>query len=90
MAAAKVIKVQNVGACLIRIGKEDVVPEGVIEITDEQLNSQAVKYLFNRNELMFEDDPKRTREFLAKIREKVKAKPAESKSLKELEDGGTV
>lgn len=90
MAAPKAIKVQNVGACLIRIGKEDVVPEGVIEITDEQLNSQAVKYLFNRNELMFEDDPKRTREFLAKIREKVKAKPAEAKTLKELEDGGTV
>lgn len=88
--AAKPISLQNIGACLIRVGKTDVAPNGLVEVTEEQLNSQGIKYLFNREELGFEDDPKRTREFLAKIREKVKAKPVAEKSLKELEDGGTV
>jgi hypothetical protein len=89
MAAAKPISLQNIGACLIRIGKVDVPPDGLIEVTEAQLNSQGVKYLFNREELGFEDDPKRTREFLAKIREK--AKPAQKeKTLAEREDGGTV
>lgn len=88
MATEKLIKLENCGACLIRIGKVDVAPEGKFEVTEEQLNSQGIKYLFNREEVQFEDNPKRTREFLAKIREK--KKPVVEKSLAEREEGGTV
>lgn len=88
MAVEKTIKLQNTGACLIRFNKVDVVPEGTFEVTEAQLNSQAIKYLFNRGEVQFEDDPKRTRDYLAKIRENVK--PKVEKTLAERENGGVV
>ncbi|MEG0209056.1 DUF7444 family protein [Hafnia sp.] len=74
--------------CLIRIDKTDRLPEEEFELTDAQLKSPGVRYLFNRGELAFVDDAKRNREFLAEIRKG--AKKAKEKTLEELEEGATI
>lgn len=82
--AIKKIAVKNIGACLIRIEKQDLKPDDVLEVSEAQVNSQAFKYLFLRKELEFEDDPKRTREYIAEIKKVAKVKP--EKAVKDIED----
>ncbi len=82
--AIKKIVVKNIGACLIRIEKQDLKPDDVLEVSEAQVNSQAFKYLFLRKELEFEDDPKRTREYIAEIKKAAKVKP--EKEVKDIED----
>lgn len=90
MAAKKNI-IKNVGACLASIEGKDVAPNATLELSDEQLKSQGVFYLFNRGEIEFEDDPKRTREFVEAGLKARNPKPAEpEKTLKELENAPPV
>lgn len=85
---AKTVTLQNVGACLIRIGKVDVLPEKTVDVDESYINSQAAKYHFYREELEFYDDPKRTREFIAELAKVAKKEP--EKSIEELEKGKTI
>lgn len=86
MAKKNVIK--NIGACLVRIEKQDLKPDGTLEVTEEQIKSQAFKYLFLRKDIEFDDDPKRTREYIAEIKKAAKVKPEkEVKDIEELETG---
>lgn len=84
----KTVELQNIGACLIRIGKVDVPPEGKITVDESYINSQAAKYHFHRKELEFYDDPKRTREFCEALKAKAKKEPV--KTIEELETGKTI
>lgn len=78
-------KLKNIGVCLIRVNMKDVAPEKTFEVDDVQLHSQAIKYLFNRSEIEFDDDPKRTREHVEAIRKG--ARKPEVKSFGEREEG---
>lgn len=87
-AKAKTVTLQNIGACLIRIGKVDVPPEKTIDVDESYIKTQAAKYHFYRQELEFYDDPKRTREFIAELKAKAKVEP--EKTIEELETGKTI
>lgn len=84
-------KIKNIGACLIRVNKVNMSPGESIEVDDASLKSQAFKHLFLSKVVEFEDDPKRTREFISEIVSTTKIKPKkEAKSIEELETGADI
>lgn len=75
---------------LIRIGKMDFVTDDVVEITDEQLHSQAIKYLFVKGFVEFLDARDKTREFVKEIRSGNRIKEQPEKTVEELEKGAEI
>lgn len=90
MAAPKTVSIKNIGVCLIRINKQDLPPDAEMEVTATEIESQSMKSMFHTKMIEFTDDPKRTREYIAEIREKAKFKPKTQKSIEELEKGSTI
>lgn len=75
---------------LVRIGKQDFVTDDVVEITDEQLHSQAIKYLFVKGFVEFLDARDKTREFVKEIRSSNRIKEQPEKTVEELEKGAEI
>lgn len=75
---------------LIRVGKSDYVTDDVIEIDDEQLNSQAIKYLFIKGFVEFLDARDKTRQFVNDIRSGKRIKEQPEKTVEQLEEGAVI
>jgi hypothetical protein len=75
---------------LVRIGKQDFVTDDVVEITDEQLHSQAIKYLFVKGFVEFLDARDKTREYVKEIRSSKRIKEQPEKTVEELEKGAEI
>lgn len=76
---------------LVRVGKKDFVTDDVIEITDEQLESQAIKYLFVKGFVEFLDARDKTRDYVKQILaagKRIKDQP--EKTIEELEKGAVI
>lgn len=75
---------------LVRIGKQDFVTDDVVEITDEQLDSQAIKYLFVKGFVEFLDARDKTRQYVQEIRSGKRIKEHPEKTVEELETGAVI
>ncbi|QEG10412.1 hypothetical protein KMI8_8 [Klebsiella phage KMI8] len=86
MAKPTAIILVNIGLCVIRINKEDYAPEAEFEVQPDFLESQAAKNLFVSRQVEFLDDSKRTKAFIAAI----KQKKVKELTKEQLEDGGEI
>lgn len=75
---AKTSKVLIVAPCPIKIGDKYPTQDSVIEVSDDELSSQAWKHLFVTGRVVFEDDTKRTREYIQSIKRKPIQQPVET------------
>lgn len=80
------ITLVNIGLCIIRIAKEDLAPGDEFEVSPEFLKTQAAKNLFVSKQVEFLDDSKRTKAFIADI----KQKKVKELTKEQLEDGGEI
>ncbi|WPJ54197.1 hypothetical protein RCIP0073_00007 [Klebsiella phage RCIP0073] len=80
------ITLVNIGLCIIRIAKEDLAPGDEFEVLPEFLKTQAAKNLFVSKQVEFLDDSKRTKAFIADI----KQKKVKELTKEQLEDGGEI
>lgn len=89
-AENEVFKMKNIGNCLVRVAGVDVVPGASFELTADQLNSQGIKSLVYGKYVEFEDDPAKTREYIADVVKAAKPKQQEDKTIEQLENGKTI
>lgn len=75
---AKTSRVLIVAPCPIKIGDKYPTQDSVIEVSDDELSSQAWKHLFVTGRVVFEDDTKRTREYIQSIKRKPIQQPVET------------
>lgn len=78
------IKLEHVGACMIKFAGVSYLPGDVIEV--DEIND-GFKRLIRDKKLVIQDDSKATKEVIQEIEAKVRKKKV-SKSISELENGG--
>lgn len=82
----KVYDVTHKGACLVTIGGKSYLPEDEFELTQAEIDTWGVKYLFATGVLEFTDNSKDTKALIEAFKTKPEPK---KKTLKERENGPT-
>lgn len=82
----KVYDVTHKGACLITISGKSYLPEEEFTLTQDEIDTWGVKYLFATKVIEFTDNSSATKELIAAFKTKPEPK---KKTLKERENGPT-
>lgn len=88
MAKAKAITIVNTGLCAIYIGRDRILPDEEMEITEELLSADSIKSLINSGEITVKDNTELNKSIKEELSKRRKRDPFEGKSQKEVEDGG--
>jgi hypothetical protein len=80
--------VKVIGACLVKLKGEKYSHGSEFELTDQELKSKGVTYLFAAKILALKDNETKTQQIIEKHRANAKPDPNEGKTTEQLESGG--